>query len=235
VQFGTGTFNPTLTLEVEHPIRRVRLGAWASTTQVFHESGHGYQAGDRYGAGLSGLVHVGARAWTLQLGAEVAKLTAERWDGATVDDEGNGGRLDVLLGASASRALSETLALTASVTVPLYTEVVGAQLEYPAVVGIGVRASLEPDRHRMARGTPGKVTVVDYWASWCPPCRELDRRLEALVAEFPDRLAVTRIQVEDADYALPFIKVFDADGRLLFERAGDPPALEQLVREAVER
>lgn len=233
VQFGTGTFDPSIAVEFEHPFRRVRAGAWAMTQQVLYESGKGYQAGDRYAGGVSGVIHFGARAWTLQLGAELQKTTAERWDGVVNEDEGNAGRLDVLIGGSVARALTDKLAITGSVSVPVYTDVTGAQIEYPAIIGIGLRASLEPDRHRMATPVAGKITVVDYWASWCAPCGDLDRRLHALLEQYPDRLAVTRIQVDDADFALPRVKVFAADGSLLFDASGNPPELEKRIRDAL--
>lgn len=36
-------------------------------------------------------------------------------------------------------------------------------------------------------GQRGNVVMVDFWASWCVPCREEARRLEALWQEYQDR------------------------------------------------
>ncbi|HVE65876.1 MAG TPA: cation transporter, partial [Thermoanaerobaculia bacterium] len=41
---------------------------------------------------------------------------------------------------------------------------------------------------------PGKVTVLDYWAEWCSPCKFQDARLQHLVRANP-RVAVRRIDV----------------------------------------
>ncbi len=75
----------------------------------------------------------------------------------------------------------------------------------------------------------GKVTVFDFHASWCTPCKEVDRELAALAKANPDRVAIRRIDIEDMDtpgaekhlvpggFALPHLKVYDASKRKVLE------------------
>ena len=74
---------------------------------------------------------------------------------------------------------------------------------------------------------PGKYTLFDYYADWCPPCRELSPRLEDLARHRKD-LAIRKIDIVDwshpvADqqgvHDLPYLRLYGPDGGLI--REGD--------------
>ncbi len=48
----------------------------------------------------------------------------------------------------------------------------------------------------------GKVTVVDFWATWCAPCRESFPAYEQLMKERPD-VAFVAVSVDDDPAAIP--------------------------------
>lgn len=117
------------------------------------------------------------------------------------------------------------LSLFVSGRVPLGQQVSGAQfIPGPgAFAGVAGAWEFAPPR---ARPTvePGRITVVDYWASWCEPCLRLTPILEALERQHPwltvQRVDVTRWSPEELEQVLPgvpglpVIEIFNADGSL---------------------
>jgi len=71
----------------------------------------------------------------------------------------------------------------------------------------------------------GKYTLFDYYADWCPPCRQLSPRLEQLARQHPN-LALRKIDIVSWSHPvaaqqgvtdLPYLRLFDPEGRLVAE------------------
>jgi len=71
--------------------------------------------------------------------------------------------------------------------------------------------------------TEGKKILVDYWATWCGPCRQLIPRLEALESQHPDAVFVKIDVDQNRDHAMeagirgvPTVMIYN--GEILVDR-----------------
>lgn len=69
----------------------------------------------------------------------------------------------------------------------------------------------------------GRVTIVEFWATWCPPCRSTLQRLGELQEKYKDRLAVVALAVESPEAATREA-VRKLDRRIRFAMADAPTA-----------
>jgi thiol-disulfide isomerase/thioredoxin len=160
--------------------------------------------------------------------------------GASEPDPFAGGRLmsannggwQGSLTPSLTATLPMGFSITAGVRLPVYLDVTGNQL-VPQLGGFtalsysqqvskpGARSSVAP----VITSTAGKITVVDYSATWCAPCADIERSLAEAEPRWPD-VRIVRIdasnwpdpaapRLPDGATGLPVVEIFDQNGRRL--------------------
>lgn len=66
----------------------------------------------------------------------------------------------------------------------------------------------------------GKPTIVEFWATWCPPCERTRATLTRMHADYGDRVHIVGISAESADRLAAFQKAHDLPYRLLRDPEG---------------
>ncbi|HEX9841860.1 MAG TPA: thioredoxin [bacterium] len=89
------------------------------------------------------------------------------------------------------------------------------------------------------KGVSNGLTLVDFWAEWCGPCKALSPAIEQLASEYDGKLRVAKVDV-DANpnvpgrfgiRGIPTVILFK-DGKQVDMFVGNSP---QKIREMVER
>ena len=84
--------------------------------------------------------------------------------------------------------------------------------------------------------------VVDFWAEWCGPCKQIGPDLEALAAEMDGKVKIVKVNVDENPNSaqqlgirsIPSLFVFK-DGEVVSNKVGAAPkaALQSWIEESV--
>lgn len=81
--------------------------------------------------------------------------------------------------------------------------------------------TFEGDKMTLSKINQNKVVVVNFWASWCPSCREEAPDLEKVWRQYKDRIYFIGIDIKDTKKdALAYIKEFDITYPNSFDESG---------------
>ena len=62
-----------------------------------------------------------------------------------------------------------------------------------------------------------KLVIVDFWATWCGPCRMLSPLLDEVEEEMADKVTVVKVNVDDADEIAMRFRIMSIPTLLFFK------------------
>ena len=77
----------------------------------------------------------------------------------------------------------------------------------------------------------GKLMMVDFWASWCGPCRMIAPVVEDIAKQYEGKAMIAKVNVDEeqelairsADMSIPTV-IFYKDGKEIARKVGVMPA-----------
>ncbi len=105
----------------------------------------------------------------------------------------------------------------------------------------GINAVTDADFEAEVLGATGRPVLVDFWASWCAPCRMIAPVVEELAVELGDRIRVLKMDVDANErtprslgiMSIPTVIVFK-DGRPAERAVGYRPDLKRMLKDKLE-
>ena len=63
-----------------------------------------------------------------------------------------------------------------------------------------------------------KLVIVDFWATWCGPCRMLSPLLDEVEEEMADKITVVKVNVDDAEEIAMRYRIMSIPTLLFFKK-----------------